>query len=350
MYYSKKQVLSLLERVYNDSSCILCGEQCDGGRQLPSVMLENYAKAAGGKMPAVIGIDLACYGLQLPAVGVGTETWNRMIADLKDFASKGGIITASSHFSNPSKECSIEGNCRGAFGDGSIKAWDELLTDGTEYNKKIKEELRIDGLFLKELDSAGIPVLWRPLHEVNGGWFWFCGKSPEHDNGFVDPSYMKRFWKMIYDMYTVEMEMKNLIWVYGPNVANGKWLKDVMYYYPGDDMCDVVGLDWYTDSKAEINYPDHSYDKLMATGKPVAITEFGIGWKLYDPEQPKQEKIFNSLDMIALMKDLKSKGLKISYVLTWAGKSGSLAFLGKADEALRDPFAITLDKVEKMYE
>ncbi len=346
MYYSKKQVLSVLDKVYNDSRCVLYGEQCGGGRQLPSEMLEKYAKATGGKQPAVLGIDLACYGLQLPEVGVGTETWNRMIADLKDYASKGGIITASSHFANPTGRWTPVGKCRGPL--GGEDAWEELLTDGTEYNKIVKEELRIDGLFLKELDSAGIPVLWRPLHECNGGWFWFCGKTP--DGTYIDPSYMKHFWKMIYDMYTVEMGMKNLIWVYGPNVANGEWIKPAMYYYPGDEMCDMVGIDWYTNSKNEINYPDHSYDRLMATGKIAAITEFGTGDRLRDATTEGQEKLFNALDMLALMKNLQTKGLKIAYVLTWCGSCGSIGFLGKAEEAVRDPFVITLDRLVKMYE
>lgn len=26
---------------------------------------------------------------------------------------------------------------------------------------------------LKELNDKNIPVLWRPFHELDGGWFWW---------------------------------------------------------------------------------------------------------------------------------------------------------------------------------
>jgi mannan endo-1,4-beta-mannosidase len=27
--------------------------------------------------------------------------------------------------------------------------------------------------YLKQLWEARVPILWRPYHEVNGGWFWW---------------------------------------------------------------------------------------------------------------------------------------------------------------------------------
>lgn len=29
----------------------------------------------------------------------------------------------------------------------------------------------------RALQEAGVPVLWRPYHEMNGDWFWWGGKS-----------------------------------------------------------------------------------------------------------------------------------------------------------------------------
>ena len=31
--------------------------------------------------------------------------------------------------------------------------------------------------FLAQLREAGVPVLWRPYHEMNGGWFWWGKKT-----------------------------------------------------------------------------------------------------------------------------------------------------------------------------
>ncbi|MBR6604209.1 MAG: hypothetical protein IKK94_09355 [Clostridia bacterium] len=348
--YTKEQILGILGKVYEDSRCIMLGEQCGGGREKPNKMLERYAKATGGHYPAIMGIDLACYGLQLPEMGVGSDEWNETIAQLTDYAEKGGIITASSHFANPTGEYGIGGKCRGKFGGPEM--WEEMLTEGTELNKIIKEELIIDGKFLKELDDKGIPVLWRPLHEANGSWFWFCGRSHSKMN-WLDPEYLRRFWKYIYNLYVNEMGIKNLIWVYSPNVFTG-WhgATDVLYYYPGDEYVDMVGVDWYTQNKREINNPCHSYDKIMSLGKTAVLAEFGHQGELRAPSGSgvaSQEKIFNAVDMIELMKNLKKQGLKIAYVLTWCGGCGAIYSIGKGEEALSDPFCIDLERLNKLY-
>ena len=147
--YTKKQIMRVLEKAYEDSRYLLFGEQCSGNQELPGNMLERYAKASDGKLPAVMGLDLACYGLQLPQVGVNSEKWNTYIEQITDFAEKGGIVTASSHFANPIPRPEARALCRGAF--GGLSAWEELLTEGTDLNKIFKDELLIDGEFLRQL-------------------------------------------------------------------------------------------------------------------------------------------------------------------------------------------------------
>jgi mannan endo-1,4-beta-mannosidase len=44
--------------------------------------------------------------------------------------------------------------------------------------------------FLKQLDYAEVPVLWRPYHEMNGGWFWWGQKKGE--SGY------KKLWQMMW--------------------------------------------------------------------------------------------------------------------------------------------------------
>ncbi len=85
----------------------------------------------------------------------------------------------------------------------------------------------------------------------------------------IDAEKLRRFWKYIYNLYVNEMGMKNLIWVYGPNVRPiwANFIQDVRYYYPGDEYCDIVGIDWYTGNKGELTNAGHSYDKLMSLEK-----------------------------------------------------------------------------------
>ncbi|MBQ8207225.1 MAG: hypothetical protein IJZ89_00625 [Clostridia bacterium] len=349
--HTKEQIMNVLKRSYEDSRYILMGEQLMGGMDMPNDMFARYRKATGGKLPAVLGIDLACYGLDLQKVGEGSKKWNEMLDQITDFAEQGGIVTASSHFANPIPDPEARALCRGVFG-GADK-WDEMLTEGTELNKIIKDELILDGKFLKALGERGVTVLWRPLHEANGGWFWFCARSTKKMD-WLDGEYLRRFWRYIYKLYTDEMKLDNLVWIYSPNVSanSSNGTRDVLYYYPGDEYCDMVGVDWYTSNKMELNNPGHSYDKIMSLGKIAVLAELGPRPPLreYELDSDKQAKLFSAVDLIDMIKDQIRRGCKIAYALTWHYGRSSICSLGRADEAMADPFCVDLEKLGTLYE
>ena len=103
-----------------------------------------------------------------------------------------------------------------AMNGESGKAYDRLMKD-------------IDAIaeLLKRLQEDGVPVLWRPLHEASGGWFWWGNFGPEN--------YIK-LWREMYDKLTNEHGLTNLIWVW--NGQDPDW-------YPGDDVVDIVAWDIY---------------------------------------------------------------------------------------------------------
>ncbi len=82
---------------------------------------------------------------------------------------------------------------------------------------------------LKELQTAGVPVLWRPLHEASGAWFWWGAK------GAIP---CKTLWKTMYDRLVNYHGLNNLIWIW---TTEG----DDMSWYPGDEYVDIVGRDLY---------------------------------------------------------------------------------------------------------
>jgi mannan endo-1,4-beta-mannosidase len=57
---------------------------------------------------------------------------------------------------------------------------------------------------LKKLQSKGIPVLFRPLHEAEGGWFWWGAQGPEP---------CKKLWRILYQRLTHHHRINNLIWM-----------------------------------------------------------------------------------------------------------------------------------------
>lgn len=83
---------------------------------------------------------------------------------------------------------------------------------------------------LEKLQQQDVPVLWRPFHEFDGGWFWWGKQGGE---AFI------RLWRMMVDTFTGDYQLKNLIWVlgYADDVKQG--------WYPGDDCCDILGSDTY---------------------------------------------------------------------------------------------------------
>ncbi|MDD4191470.1 MAG: glycosyl hydrolase [Mangrovibacterium sp.] len=142
--------------------------------------------------------------------------------------------------------------------------WNELQMSGTVLHEKWLTQLDEIAGYLKRLKDENIPVLWRPYHEMNGG-FWWCKKIGE--DGFV------KLWKSMYDRFVNFHHLDNLIWVWSPN----KWkLGETKYqiedYYPGDDYVDVLALDIYGN-----DYRREYYDRLLelADGKPIALGEVG---------------------------------------------------------------------------
>ncbi|MCH5349557.1 MAG: hypothetical protein J1E40_09555 [Oscillospiraceae bacterium] len=139
-----------------------------------------------------------------------------------------------------------------------VPDFDKLLTEGTdEYNAMIANWDKAANA-LAELRDAGVPVLWRPFHEFDGKWFWW-GKGGSEN--FI------KLWQMMYDRYTNEFGLTNLIWVlgYSGEVKDG--------WYVGDDYCDVIGSDTY-DNSTHIK----AWNKLQAintSGKPLAFHECG---------------------------------------------------------------------------
>lgn len=81
---------------------------------------------------------------------------------------------------------------------------------------------------LLKFKRAGIPVLWRPLHEASGGWFWWGAHGPKP---------FKQLWRLLYRRFTHHFGLHNLIWVYTTS-GTGKW-------FPGNRFVDIAGVDQY---------------------------------------------------------------------------------------------------------
>jgi mannan endo-1,4-beta-mannosidase len=112
---------------------------------------------------------------------------------------------------------------------------------------------------LRKFQTAGVPVLFRPLHEAQGGWFWWGAQGPQ--------PYIQ-LWRMLYDRLVNVDDIHNLVWVYTS--------ADSPAWYPGDAYVDVVGIDAYpTDLEDPQSRLWTQLKSEFAGRKPLAISEFG---------------------------------------------------------------------------
>jgi mannan endo-1,4-beta-mannosidase len=144
----------------------------------------------------------------------------------------------------------------------SSTQWQQLITNGSALNTAWKNELNIIVPYLQQLKNAGIPVLWRPLHEINDGWSWWGGTADS-----------AALWQITYD-YLVDTEgLTNLIWVW--SVKDSGSTSNLGTYYPGNQYVNVIALDPWDSSFPTTAWYQAIQSMAAADGKPTALAEVG---------------------------------------------------------------------------
>ncbi len=196
------------------------------------------------------------------------ETRQKMINTVIQMHKKGHIITLMWHGCPPPEGDCCKGSSIWAYDNRpGQEEWMELTTEGTELNKAWKKQADPVAGYLKQLQDARVPVLWRPCHEMNGIWFWWCNHPGEE--GF------KRLWIMMYDYFTKHHKLNNLLWVWNTNAPRetpGDEAYDYELFFPGLEYVDVLAADVYHN-----DYKQSHHDDLLglAGGKPIALAEVG---------------------------------------------------------------------------
>ncbi len=216
----------------------------------------DRAAQIAGKYPAVWGSDF----------GHGPESLAKrqeMIYEAKRQHAQGSIITLMWHAVRPVDE-ETAGWKESVQADLTLAQWRELVTPGTPLHKRWLAQ--VDGIaaYLKQLRDANVPVLWRPYHEMNGGWFWWGQQKGEA--GY------KKLWRLLYNRLTNHHKLNNLLWVWNAGAPDPKWAGPYADYYPDPRYVDVLAVDVYGG-----HYKQSYYDDLLrlARGKPVALGEVG---------------------------------------------------------------------------
>ncbi len=219
----------------------------------------RQAAAAWGKTPAVFGQD---FGFAAPGDKDAATARLDIIAECKRHYEAGAIITLCWHAVRPTDDepVTFRGSVQGKLTD---KEWNELITPGTELNRRWCGQVDVIAGYLKQLRDAHIPVLWRPYHEMNGDWFWWGGRRGERGTTVL--------YRQLFDRLANHHQLNNLIWIWNvdrPSTPERQFAD----FFPGRDCFDIASLDVYHGDFSPAYYRDLL---KLAGGKPVALAEVG---------------------------------------------------------------------------
>jgi mannan endo-1,4-beta-mannosidase len=251
------EAVKLLDYIYSISGQhTLTGQHCvplTGSLRLPMVY------RATGKYPAVFGQD---FGFSEPGTWDGINYRQQLVDEAIRRNAEGFIITIMWHAVRPidDEPVTFHDSVQGKLTDDQ---WHDLITPGTEINERWKSQVDVIAWHLKQLRNAGVPVLWRPYHEMNGDFFWWGKKAG--DDGY------KKLYRMLYDRLVNFHKLNNLIWVYDANETREN-VDPYEMYFPGQDVVDILATDIYNTGFAK-----EQYDQLLAVAgdKPIACGEVG---------------------------------------------------------------------------
>jgi mannan endo-1,4-beta-mannosidase len=275
---------------------VLSGQFTDFGNGANLKLIEDI-HAQTGHWPALIGVDYADFGKG----GLTFAAPNRTAIE---YWRQGGLVTVSAHLYNPANPKG------GGLRDKGVNLAELLAPDGDTHTRWMRELDQLAG-GLQELKDAGVVVLWRPFHEMNGGWFWWGAQPPDT---FI------KVWRQMFDYFSNTRHLDNLIWVYGPNHGD-----KTASYYTGDHYVDLVGLDAYTDFVDRQHIK--GFDAVAALGKPVGFSEFGP----HGPQNPPGD-----FDYRRFLAGVEQDFSPVVFFMSWNGK-WSLGMNPHAKEMLDDP-------------
>ena len=195
---------------------------------------------------------------------------NRIVTNYAE----GGVTTICWHIRDP-KYSKFSWEDVASAGAYNVVA--SILEEG-EYHEWYKDQLYRLAFFLKGFrgtNGESIPIIFRPFHEHNGGWFWW-GKDR------CSTSEYNKLWQFTVDHLRNSLNVHNLIYALSPgagarNIPNKQ---DYFTIYPGDGYIDIFGIDFYFESSAnDTSYLarklTHIVELAQERGKLAALTETG---------------------------------------------------------------------------
>ena len=198
----------------------------------------------------------------------------------------GGLCAFTWHWNVPKDIDNPDGGY--AFYTSEITNFNQVnaVTPGTKEYETVIHDIDLIATKIQRMESEGVTILFRPLHEASGAWFWWGLQGRDSATNEV----FQKLWYMIYDRLENYHKLTNIIWVWNgqnPHTAihpNAFDIEGIDRYYDQEDISAEALSTYYEKCYGELA----GYDKYCAelagmesTGKMMALTECGY---IPDPE------------------------------------------------------------------
>lgn len=254
------ELFNYLKSIYGKQT--LAGQQYFDEKQYEDVVYFSET----GDLPAIKGFDLI--------FSTGDQGINdKHVEDaIKWHNEQNGIVAMCWHWKVPVDidNDSVQGI---AFYSDEITNFslENAVTPGTKEYEIVIRDIDTAAIKLQRLEAAGVPVLWRPLHEASGDWFWWG--VPDRET--YDKQLYQKLWYMVYDRLENYHKLTNLIWVW-----NGQSKKCEV----NANTYDIAGIDVYP-TKLDHSAQEGKYKSLIDvadSSKMMALSECGY---IPDPDE-----------------------------------------------------------------
>jgi beta-mannanase len=237
------EAMALLTRLTTGNS-VLSGQENDPAA--PSAATDAVIQATG-KQPAIYAADL----------GGSPEARQAVVQEALKAHKNHAEVSLSWRPARPTDNAPAS-----AKGQLTDFEWNELLTPGTTLNRRWSAQVDEVAGNLRELEKAGIVVLWIPYPESNGKDFWWAGRKGIHGSS--------ELYRQLFDRLVNRDGLRNLLWVwqaaqpeFGPGSAGA--FSD---YFPGLLYADALAV-----SLRETNPRSRSANSLaqFGVGKVIGV-------------------------------------------------------------------------------
>ena len=260
---------------------IPCAAQADPAtnpRPANEISVIDYLRSIGGKFtvagihnrepngqPALQTDRMAALAGRYPGLWSGdflfsaddiNNRWT-MIHECRKQWQAGSIVQLMAHVAPPTQPevCPWQGGLLSHLSDAQ---WQDLVGEGGALNRVWKSRLDGYAVYLQYLQTNGVTVLFRPLHEMNQGSFWWGGRKGPEGTG--------KLYRLTHDYLVGVKGLTNLVWVWDMQDMS----RDFADYNPGEKYWDVLAFDVYGDGYEQSWY---DYVRPIAGSKPMAIGE-----------------------------------------------------------------------------